>query len=249
MNPLLSLFRRKPKRPAEAEQPGIPTASSLGQRSTVLSVPSYSLSVPNISSHAPDAIHRPRSAHGSPTPNVTHAGTGATPIAGSPVLSAGDDPAAVHSSETAMKTTVWNLFRDTLNLLKETTDLCLPLKTVVSGLNFVLEKYDKIQDHQGELRQIVERMKNLADIIQKYNRTESTEEMRVRIEKMTSVIEAQERVIQSTLQKGKVDRTLNERLIAQRIIESLKAISNLLDAFQVSLFELLCCEMLKRREA
>ncbi|KAJ6609487.1 hypothetical protein B0H10DRAFT_476635 [Mycena sp. CBHHK59/15] len=76
-------------------------------------------------------------------------------------------------------------------------------------------------------------MKNLADIIQKYNRTESTEEMRVRIEKMTSVIEAQERVIQSTLQKGKVDRTLNERLIAQRIIESLKAISNLLDAFQL----------------
>ncbi|KAJ6597925.1 hypothetical protein B0H10DRAFT_2231865 [Mycena sp. CBHHK59/15] len=35
------------------------------------------------------------------------------------------------------------------------------------------------------------------------------------------------------LQKNIVERALNERLIAQQIIDALKAISNLLDAFQL----------------
>ncbi|KAF9073506.1 hypothetical protein BDP27DRAFT_281501 [Rhodocollybia butyracea] len=129
----------------------------------------------------------------------------------------------------------WEMMRQTLNITKELSDGFPPLKGAVTGVLFVIEYIEKVNDVQTDFGELAAMIAALNNVLGHYHNTEAElpSSVRTRLEQFIGAINLQNGAIQEKIRRGVFKRTLEAGDDTQEIVKMLRTLTAMTNLFGI----------------
>ncbi|TFY79200.1 hypothetical protein EWM64_g4812 [Hericium alpestre] len=132
--------------------------------------------------------------------------------------------------------TAWTAFKEALKITESFSDAFPPLKSVLSGLNIVLDRIEMVHEAQEEFSAVKDKVKGFAEMIRKYQNLDGNVSMDIhdRVNGFANALDVQKLSIEDKLNRGMIKRAIEGSGDKTDLSRFIRTIGHLVDQFMMA---------------
>lgn len=138
-----------------------------------------------------------------------------------------------HAGSESMGKMTWIVFKQVLEVAKESSDPCPPLKGALGGLLRVLEQYETMKDAKNDFSFVSQKVKALELIVTRYNAPDMPESVKDRLKGVSDWIESVTTSIEAQTQHSRPYRFFHAEEDRKMVLELLQSLTWVIDLFML----------------